>query len=201
MYPQAIPSIDPTTTREVAPDPFDLAALSLGQDFAETAGVKRLLKTIPVRRLNPQDFIRTHPDPDYRRDFRVVELKEDRELFLVRPEIASELEGELAFRTLYTAVSRQGVVFFWPVVIPPPDAKNNEWWRSAREAAELATTRWIRMKSNLSLGAYEMFEAGGQIPDPQWPDIEFRELLRIAFRDRLIDRVDHPVIRRLRGLA
>jgi hypothetical protein len=31
--------------------------------------------------------------------------------------------------------------------------------------------------------------------------LSFQELLRIAFRDRLIDRLDHPVIKRLRGIA
>ena len=46
-----------------------------------------------------------------------------------------------------------------------------------------------------------MTEAADTIPDPEWPTLSFQELLRIAFRDRLIDRLDHPVIKRLRGLA
>ena len=28
-----------------------------------------------------------------------------------------------------------------------------------------------------------------------------QELLRIAFKDRLVDRLDHPVVKRLRGLS
>ena len=127
--------------------------------------------------------------------------KEDRESYLVRPEVAPELVGETVVKTFFTAITRQGVVFFWPVTVPPPDAKANEWWRSAREAAELAVTRWIRVKANMNLGAYDIFEAEGKIPEPEWPDLSFQELLRIGFRDRMIDRVDHPVIRRLRGLA
>jgi hypothetical protein len=75
----------------------------------------------------------------------------------------------------------------------------NEWHRSAAEAAELAMQRWIRLKANMALGAYEIFEASGTIPDPVWPDLSFQELLRIGFRDRLVDRIDHPVIKRLRG--
>lgn len=51
----------------------------------------------------------------------------------------------------------------------------------------------------MSLGAYEMFEASATIPDPKWPDVSFQELLRLAFRDRLVDRFDHPLIKRLRG--
>jgi hypothetical protein len=37
------------------------------------------------------------------------------------------------------------------------------------------------------------------IPDPEWPPLGFWELIKIAFRDHLVDRVDHPVIKRLRG--
>jgi hypothetical protein len=193
----------PTTTAADAAnvDPFDLDSLRLSQDFVEAAGAKKLLTTVPVRRPNPQDFVRVNPDAGYRMDVLTVDLKEDREVFLVRPELAGELSGETAMSSLFTAINRQGVIFLWPVRIPPPDGKQLEWWRSQREAAELAMSRWIRVKANMGLGAYEMFEARGVISEPAWPDASFQDLLRIAFRDRMIDRVDHPVIRRLRGLA
>ena len=182
-------------------DPFDLESLILSQNFTETTGVKKLLTTVPVRRPNLQDFVRTHPSPDYRRDFLTLELKDDRESYLVRPEMANELAGETVTRTIFTAINRQGVLFLWPVTIPPPDGRMNEWWRSAREGAELAVTRWVRLKANMSLGAYEIFEAQSIMADPEWPELSFQELVRIAFRDRLIENVDHPVVRRLRGLA
>jgi hypothetical protein len=37
--------------------------------------------------------------------------------------------------------------------------------------------------------------------DPDWPEHSFSDLLRIAFAEHLIDRVEHPVIKRLRGLS
>ena len=45
------------------------------------------------------------------------------------------------------------------VRLPGPDGKHLEWHRSAAEAAEAAETRWIRIKANMALGAYEIFEA------------------------------------------
>jgi hypothetical protein len=51
----------------------------------------------------------------------------------------------------------------------------------------------------MGLGAYEVAEAQATFPDPAWPEHTFHELLKIAFRDRFIDREDHPVILRLRG--
>jgi hypothetical protein len=111
-----------------------------------------------------------------------------------------ELIGETVTKTVFTAINRQKVLFFWPVTIPPPDGRTNLWWDSAREAAELATTCWVRLTPNLSLGAYEMRIAQNAIPEPEWPDLSFQELIKIGFRGRIIDRIDHPVILRLRGL-
>lgn len=195
---KALPSGDPATAGE-PPEPFDLASLCLSQDSTETVRVKKLLATIPARRPNSQDFVRVHPSPDYRRNFLCIDLKDDRETYVVRPEIAPELVGETVMKTIYTAITSLGVVFLWPITIPPPDGKTNEWWRSGREAAELAITRWVRMRADMNLGAYQIFEAEGQIPEPEWPNLPYQELLRISFRDRMIDRVDHPVVQRLRG--
>jgi len=192
-------SMEPHSTLTPAPDPFDLESLCITQDFLETAGVKKLLATIPVRKPNPQDFVRVHPSPDFRRNFLCVDLKDDRECYIVRPEISPQLVGETVMKTIFTAINRQGVVFLWPVTIPPPDGKSNEWWRSSREAAETATTRWVRIKADMSLGAYQIYAADGVIPEPEWPAHTYQELLRIGFRDRMVDRVDHPLIARLRG--
>ena len=184
-----------------APDPFDLSNLRLSQSFTETAGVKKLLTTVPVRKPSPQEFVRVHPDPQMRGNFPLVELKDEREEYVIAGPLVAELVGEFVSKTLYTAISRQGVVSLWPVRLPDPDGREMEWHRSAREAAEMAMSRWVRIKSNRALGAYEIFEAQGCIAEPVWPDLNFQEIIRIAFRDRLITSLDHPVIKRLRGLA
>jgi hypothetical protein len=180
-------------------DPFNPANLRLNQAFAETAGVKKLLTTVPVRKPSPQDFVRVHPDPGFRENFPIIELKDEREEYIVTRDLVPALMGEFVTKTLFTAVNRQGTVFFWPVRLPSPDGKNNGWWNTAREAAELAQKSWIRIKSNMNLGGYEIFKADGAIPDPEWPQLGFWDLIKIAFRDRLIDCIDHPVIKRLRG--
>src|SRR5262245_400432 len=138
-----------------APDPFDLASLRLNPSFIETAGVKKLHTTVPARRPNPQDFVRVHPSPDYRADFALIDLKDDREDYLVRPEVLPELTGEVVFKTIFTAINRQGVTFLWPIRLPAFDDRKTEWPRSAREAAELGMNKWVRLKANMSLGAYE----------------------------------------------
>jgi hypothetical protein len=181
-------------------DPFDPKNLRVPQSFIDTAGVKPLLTTVPVRKPNKQEFIRVHPDLEYRADpIAIIELEDDGEAYLVTPNMAADLQNEVRYVTLFTAINRQGVLFLWPVKLGTGGARVLEWYRSAREAAEKCMTGWHRVAANMNLGAYEMTPATKKHPDPEWPTASFPELLRIAFRDRFIDRLDHPVVRQLRG--
>jgi hypothetical protein len=93
------------TSTATAPDPFDLSALRLSQNFLETAGVKKQLLTVPVRKPNPQDFVRVHPDPAYRADLLAVELKDDRETYVVRPQPTRRC---VSLAGAHSAAGRQG---------------------------------------------------------------------------------------------
>lgn len=202
MTKPTLQAVDPETkTNTPALDPFDPANLRLNQSFTETVGVKKLRLTVPVRKPSPQDFVRVHPNPEYRDNFPIIELKDEREEYIVTAGLVPELAGEFVTKTLYTAVNRQGTLFFWPVRLPPPDGRQMEWWRSAREAAELAMSDWVRVKANMNLGAYDIYKAESTISDPEWPEEGFWDLIRLAFRDHLITTIDHPIIKRLRGLA
>ncbi len=182
-------------------DPFDLASLRLSQDFASAVGVKKLITTIPVRKPSKEWFVRTHPDPAYRLQTAVLELKEDREIYLVAPALWPELASEPTFspRLLVTAINRQGVLFLWPIRLPGADGKIDDWSRSALDAADEAKSRWVRITANMSLGAYDVAVASGQVAEPAWPDITFQEIIKIAFRDKMISDWNHPVLQRLRG--
>ena len=184
-------------------DPFDPDNLRLDPEYLKTGGVKKLLTTVPVRKPNKQDFIRVHPDPDYRLcSVAIIELREERETYLVLSAYARQLEQQLFNRcNLYLATNRQKVLFLWPVKLPDPDGRYLEWHRSAAEAAERAMSKWVRVTSSRSLNAYEIFEASGELPEPVWPDFSFQEILKIAFRERIVDRPDHPLVQKLKGIV
>jgi hypothetical protein len=182
-------------------DPFDLSNLRISQDFASVVGVQRVITTIPVRKPSKEWYIRCHPDEAYRIHTSVLELKEEGEIYLVAPRLRDQLADEVtvAPRLLMTAINRQGVLFLWPVRLPGPDGRIDEWNRSAKIAADEARARWIRVRANRSLNGYDVHVATG-IPDiPDWPALDLQEIMRIAFRDRMISDWDHPVLRRLRG--
>jgi hypothetical protein len=179
--------------------PFDPARLRLTQ---ETASVKRLLTTIPVRKPAKEWWVQVHSSEDYRLHTLVLELKEDREIYLVDPTLWDALAAEPCCdgRLLVTATNRQGTLFLWPIRLPGADGKIDEWNRSALEAVERAGSHWIRIAANMNLGAYDLLSAeAANLAPAQWPSLSFEEILRTAFKDRHIDALDHPVLRKLRG--
>jgi hypothetical protein len=202
---EADPLIETISTPPPPPDPFDLEKLRLDQKFVESAGVKKLLTKVPVQKPDPQSFVRVHPGENYRMALAVIVLKEDSETFLLLPHIARDLPGEFVMVMMHTVITRQGTIFLWPIRLPDADGKINEWHQSAAYAAEYAAKRWVRIKANKAIRGYELIDTDRPpdrpLPEPTWPDLSFQEIVRIAFRDRLVDRPDHAVIKRLRGAA
>ena len=86
---------------------FDnLDSFKLSQSFADTVGVKKVLNTVPVGKPNKQDFVRVHPDPEFRLSpAALIELKDDRELYLVTPTMAMNLPGEFSPCSLFLAIT------------------------------------------------------------------------------------------------
>jgi hypothetical protein len=172
------------------------------RDFADPADVTTLVTRVPVRRPNGHTFVRVHPGPDYRFPVDLIELPDEEETYLIYSnEVAAALDEVRKPCMLYTAITRQGTVFLWPVKLPRGTKKVVTWHTSATAAAERAMKDWVRINADMELGAYKITVARGAIPDPEWPNLTFEELLRIAFRDRLVDSLTHPLVRRYLGDA
>ena len=120
---------------------FDPKRLRLSQNYADAIGVKRARLTIPVRKPHRQWFIRVHPDPEYMMDTLVLELEEDREVYIVTPDIAGELPGEVTAKRLCTAINRQGVLFFWHIRLPGEDGRVDAWNQAALEQRPRGSSR------------------------------------------------------------
>jgi hypothetical protein len=179
---------------------FDPKRLRLSQDFDGLAGATKLITTVPVRKPDKLAFVRVHPDPAFMLSAALLlERVDGGDTYLVAPSLQGEVASVAQVRALYTAITRQGALFVWPVGITGPDGRTNAWNQSAQDAAVKAQTCWVRVISNLSLGAYEMSVPRSPLPEPEWPDLSFTRILELAFRDRFIDSPSHPVLKRLRG--
>ena len=195
----AAPEPQPETP---APDIVsDLANIRVDPTMADGPIVKKILAQVPVRKPSKEWFVRTHHDTtNYCLDALVLELKEDGEIYLIPPELHASLLGEACVhaKRLWLAVNRQGGVFIWAIRIPGADGKLDSWNQSALEAAALGTTQWVRVSANRQMGNYKI-DVADFTDEPHWPDRPFTELLRIAFKGKVIETLDHPVLKRLRG--
>ena len=70
---------------------------------------------------------------------------------------------------------------------------------SALAAAQAAMSRWVRISANRRSAGMTCLRQWGNSHQPEWPELSFQELLRLAFKDRFIDSNNHPILRRLRG--
>jgi hypothetical protein len=178
---------------------MDLNALRLDQNFDAAVGVKKLLTTVPVRKPNRSEFVRVRSGGDFQMRTCIIELKEDREVYLVARGLWDDLVAELQPVLLRLTINRQGVATLWMLKLPRGEGRTNPWSESAMEAATRAETTWISLRANMALGAYEIYAAAGDLPEPTWPTESFDELVKIAFRGKFIADRDHAVLRRLRG--
>ena len=181
------------------PDPFDPATLRMDANYAAGLGVKKMLTTVPVRRPGKQEWFRVRPGEEWRILTAIFESEADRETYLVDRSLWAELAGTIAPALILTCISRAGDLFLWRCKLPGPDGRPNHWIDSALAIAREAETNWRRMAANMTAGYYDGFEPSATLPDPEWPDRTFTEILRTAFQGRLIDSLDHPLLRQLRG--
>ncbi len=180
------------------PDEFSLESLRVNQMHVEGVSAKVPI-SIPCSKPPKFDWIRVHPE--MRLDVAAIDMKEEREFYLVDAGMVADLGEAISFVTLYPYINRVGVIRLWPVRLPSPDGRQNVWQRSSAVAADLARRKWIRVAANMSLGAYEVFEAVSQPPDPTWPELTLPEMLKTAFhsRGRIIRDHDHTVVKTLTG--
>lgn len=138
---------------------FSLASLRMKQNFGDLAGAKKLLNTVPVRKPHKQTFVRVSPNPDNVIKTMLLEL--DNETYLVAQDLWADLSEELVPKALFLTITRQKVLQLWPVRLPSDDARTDVWSISSIQAVEAAQNRWVRVRSNMDLGAYEVIEATG----------------------------------------
>ena len=177
--------------------PFNPEDIRLPQNLSETLPIKKLLVTVPVRKPSDQTWFRTHSSPDYRQTVAMLFLKDDAEHYLCSTPVAQAISTEIVLFTLYLAITRQGTVFLFPIRVPSPGMRDNAYWVSAREAQARSETKYVRMRANRELQAYEITESEAKAPEPVWPEASWDAILKIAFRNHYISSLDHPVLQQL----
>jgi hypothetical protein len=185
------------------PSRIDLERLRLPQNFADQLGVTQQPVTVQVRRPHRQWWFRVHPDQDWALTGSVIDFEEEgtTHAYLISPDLVAAVGTEAKVKAIFTAITRQGTLFLWPVKLPSANGRLDPWNRSALEAVRLAKQEWVRLVSNHQLGSYEILTASSVQEAPHWPAVAFEAVVNLAFKDRYIDTADHSVLRRLKDGA
>lgn len=177
----------------------DLKSLRLPANYGATLGVKKLLTNVLVGKPKKPQFFRTHLSDDMTFPAMILENKEARESYVVIPEVAQEISELVRPVMLHAAIDRQNNVSLIPVPLPGEDGTRNPWHESLAQAVEHAKLKWIRITANMHAGGYDVYEAEGELPEPEWPAHDIDALVQVAFRGKIITSLDHPVVQSLLG--
>ena len=177
--------------------PPDFSKFALSQNFGAQIKVIKRLTTVSVRKPSKTQWFQIHPE--YKLDVLLSKYGDSGDdYYIVEPSLAHQVADLAQAFRLVVGVDRQGVVFVWPLRLPDAD-RPLAWHLSALEAAIHAEVQWTLVQANMGLGAYKFTAASGITDEPKWPKMLMNEILEIAFKNKIIDRLDHFVLKQLRG--
>lgn len=118
--------------------------------------------------------------------------------YLILGEVADVLPDDVAQYDLFRWVDRDGREGIWPVNCAAP-SRRTELAAIAKASGEWCRVFWRGFGSN---GARVALAApkGNVFGEPRWSHRSDDELVEAAFHERMIEDVDHPLVRQLLGL-
>lgn len=166
------------------------------KDYSAPVG-KRLQTTYPIKSQKGK-FIRVHPDASYRQmGVLTFEEPDTQDIYYVSPEleIPDSYGVSLRVTNLYMALTHDGMFFVWPV-----HRSETTWYRSAMKAVGRCAEQWLKVVARRGPNIYDLYTSEYPIPDPDWSALPtFDKVLEEAFEGRMIESLDHPVLRKARG--
>jgi hypothetical protein len=178
---------------------FDITSLRIPSNFGATLGVKKILNLVPVGKPTPTQFFRSHTNDAMQFNAMLLAPKGSQENYLVTHQVAGHIPELVKSVTLMLVIDRQNNLRLVPVPLPGPEGQRNPWHQTLLDAITLSKTNWLRINANLGNGGYDVFQAQVELPDPEWPDHTIDEIIKVAFRGRIINDLAHPVVQGLLG--
>ncbi len=194
-------AVDTSSSTLESPDVTDedIDECLVPQDFSTQLQVSVETSAVEIRKPSPMEYNRVHPSWEPSRAF-LIKGKLGR-YFVLQSKLYRRYSREAKAHLLIPTIDLSGEVFLWPVRIAGAAEQLDAWSKKARQAADLARNRWIRIVANKQLSGYDVEFPEDSFDEPIWPKdvMDMRHLLRIAFRDIIIRTEDHPVLQKVRG--
>ncbi len=170
--------------------------------------VKRVVTSIPIKKPKPGvEFFRIRPESEWKFPTYILDLggsSDGEGKYLLNPALYPEVmeTKKLKLVVIHTGITYgSGEIFLSEIAQPDAEGKDNEYNRTRRIAYTIAETKWVKLQTNDIIKAYDTVFAMSKLPDPEWPEEpgNMIKAIEIAFKDRFIDDINHPVLKRLRG--
>ena len=188
------------------PEAFDLN-LYKSKRPSDVSGVTTMQAALSSHGIaQAKDFVRTHPSDDYWSDelcFVNVPTPGSRDTkHLIIEDLAiAYLPSSVIERKRLVLAAKPGDQFFLCEV--PTRNLDNAYNRDNVAACERARRRWVKAASlrDQGLDGYEVKLAhdADAFPEPRWPKQTLAELIAATFGQRVINKPDHPGLKRLIG--
>jgi hypothetical protein len=118
----------------------------------------------------------------------------------VNPEIMPEVTADVVPKLLVAYATRAGTTSLWPIRIPNEAGRLDTYNESALSIVEQYQGQWIRVLPNEIDRCYDVLEMPStELPAPKWLEGGFKQLFSMAFKNRVITNINHPVLKALRG--
>jgi hypothetical protein len=179
---------------------IDLSELYVPQGVSEgDISAEKILTNVPIRKAKKAEFVRSHPNLEYRREFYLYEDRDgDGAFYVVSPRLVPEISAFVAQYLVVLCVNSNDVPFFFPVKLS--DSKMNAKHKAnAQQFVELTKTKWTRRTWNEAASEHDLFVAKNMSKEPTFPDEGIEELLKLAIRGGIITSADHPLYKKLLG--
>jgi len=182
-------------------DPFDPMNLGISTDYAAAISAQASTKPVELRKPNDQEFFRTSPHPHQRLLVGGIQDKQDMsKLYVVHGSIIDEVRARFPkhVRTYEIVLTQSlvGAANLWGV--PLSEDRGGSWNSTQREACFKGQSHWTNMASGR--GKYDVTTINNS-REVDWNSFPpTGEILRQALSDgRLIEAMDHPLLRKLGG--
>jgi len=129
-------------------DPFAPERFQIAQDYTTLVGGAKQITRVPVGRPDSQLWFHVNPDCAFTIDVALLDLRNERETYIVDPSLAMEVPTEVVTKRLFQYVTRQGDIGIWAIKLPDPEGRIDSYNESAMLAVETAQERWVRLVSN-----------------------------------------------------
>jgi hypothetical protein len=199
----------PADDNEPNDEPLEISLENVRYSDAEyTHGdieTSRVQTTIRVRKpVNEKEFFRLHPGRDYQMSaslYTPVEAEDLRsEPYLVLEPFRGYFTAKaLTPVTLRLAINSLDTLFLWDIKRPRRDERKSDYHISLEDAEAAAETNWTKLVWNGPNRSYDLEPAEDDLGDPEFGDKPLVHWIKLAFRDRVVNKGNHPLIRDFKG--